>query len=85
MTEEKLRTRIRKFRDPRSNAKFRLEQAEEIVDFVEHVMLGAFEDEKSPEAEDVVEAEIVEPRADLTGPEVEVPEAPAETAEPASE
>lgn len=93
MTEETLRTRIRKFRDPRSNPKFRLEQAEQIVDFVEHVMLGAFEDdcEKSPECEevvaedDVVEAEIVQPRADLSGPEVEVPEAPAETAEPDSE
>ena len=88
MTEDTLRTRIRKFRDPRSNPTFRLKQAEEIVDFVEHVMLNAFTDEpdENPEAEDdVVEAEIVEPRADLAGPEVEVPEAPAETAEPDSE
>ncbi len=102
MTEETLRTRIRKFRDPRSNPKFRLEQAEQIVDFVEHVMLGAFEDdcEKSPECEekdsevgaedDVVDAEVIvvddpQPRADLSGPEVEVPETPAETAEPDSE
>lgn len=87
MTEEVLRTRIRKFRDPRSNPAFRLKQAEEIVDFVEHVMLGAFEDdvEKNPEAEDVVDAEVIEPRADLSGPEVEVPEAPAETAEPDSD
>lgn len=87
MTEETLRTRIRKFRDPRSNPKFRLEQAEVIVDFVEHVMLGAFEDHvKCPEYEDdVVDAEVVQPRADLGGPEVEVPEAPAETAEPDSE
>ena len=92
MTPEKLRTRITKFRDVRSNLKFRLQQAEEIIDFVEHELLDVMEDmaEAPYEDEEVETGEVGEdvtlrPHVEIANPEIEIPASTESEAESEAE